>query len=225
MPNFPHCGILQWISNVFCSYDLRGRGPENARHWSDDHVLGTSRAKFFMAKDQIKTKKEPLPSLLKIRGVRDSDRGLYRCRVDFKAAPTRNTKANLTVISKYYTVWKFQDFSTTPILREINCEDARSSKTAIFAESEVLNFVFANFSPQKLQNHLSFKKGKRAFFGTSAIQKLISPKNLSGTLHNHIWRRCQNPDNIKYVCETTIFPWNWGFWTIHKLTSLVRSIL
>ena len=89
-------------SKFLYSYDLRGRGPENARHWSDDHVLGTSRAKFFMAKTNIKKTKEPLLSVLKIRGIRDRDRGLYRCRVDFKAAPTRNTRANLTVIGKYY---------------------------------------------------------------------------------------------------------------------------
>ena len=82
---------------LLCSYDLRGRGPEKARHWSDDHVLGKLRAMFFMAPK----KDESLLSVLKIRGIQDGDRGIYRCRVDFKGAPTRNTKANLTVIGKY----------------------------------------------------------------------------------------------------------------------------
>ena len=84
------------------SYDLRGRGPEKAKHWSDDHVLGKSRSMFFMAPTPVSYSQESLLSVLKIRGIRDSDRGLYRCRVDFKAAPTRNTRANLTVIGNYF---------------------------------------------------------------------------------------------------------------------------
>ena len=46
--------------------------------------------------------------------------------------------------------------STDQILREINSGDSRSSKTAIFAVSEALNFglFLANFSTHKLQkNH------------------------------------------------------------------------
>jgi len=44
-------------------------------------------------------------------------------------------------------VWKVQNFPATQILREINLEDSRCSKTAIYANSEVLNFAFGKFQP------------------------------------------------------------------------------
>ena len=43
------------------------------------------------------------------------------------------------------TVWKFQDFCITEILREINFEDSRSAKSAVFAITEALNFDFYEF--------------------------------------------------------------------------------
>ena len=95
--------ILTFFLCFICSYDLRGRaGSQKAQHWSDDHVLGKKRAMFFMAPPAVSSSQESLLSVLKIRGIRDSDRGLYRCRVDFKAAPTRNTRANLTVIGNCF---------------------------------------------------------------------------------------------------------------------------
>ena len=40
-----------------------------------------------------------------------------------------------------YTVWKFQDFSVTQILREINFGVSRISKVAVFAILGALNFI------------------------------------------------------------------------------------
>ena len=52
------------------------------------------------------------------------------------------------------TVWKFQDFSVTQILREIKVGESRSSKTAFFATFKALNFVnLMNFSLQKVQKY------------------------------------------------------------------------
>ena len=91
---------------MYFSYDLRRSGPEPARHWTDSHVLG-GRASFQMAgKPRMRMQGSSLPrrkrrrSVLRIRDVAISDRGMYRCRVDFQGAPTRNSKANLTVIGK-----------------------------------------------------------------------------------------------------------------------------
>ena len=43
------------------------------------------------------------------------------------------------------TVWIFQDFSISQILREINFEDSWSAKSDIFPHSEALNFDFYEF--------------------------------------------------------------------------------
>ena len=49
-------------------------------------------------------------------------------------------------------MWKFQDFSATQILREINFEDSRSAKIAVFAILGALKFVtLANLKLQELQ--------------------------------------------------------------------------
>ena len=40
------------------------------------------------------------------------------------------------------TVWKFQDFSITQILREINFGESSDSKTAVFIIFGALNFDF-----------------------------------------------------------------------------------
>ena len=82
------------------SYDLRGRGPEKAaRHWADAHALN-GRANFQMANKKMKAK--GVKSFLRIRNVHNLDRGLFRCRVDFQSALTRNSRANLTVIGKLH---------------------------------------------------------------------------------------------------------------------------
>ena len=43
------------------------------------------------------------------------------------------------------TVWKFQNFCITEILREINFEDSRSPKSAILTHLQALNWIFALF--------------------------------------------------------------------------------
>nr|XP_040572562.1 synaptogenesis protein syg-2-like [Lepeophtheirus salmonis] len=108
--------LIIWYKNEggdpVYSYDLRGTRSENSRHWSDDHVLG-SRANFKIqftnsrrrrpevnsrVESTIPPKKYIGKSFLLLRNVLRQDQGIYRCRVDFHSAPTRNSRVNLTVI-------------------------------------------------------------------------------------------------------------------------------
>ena len=70
----------------------------------------------------------------------------------------------VSYVPLYYTVWKFQDFSITQMLREISFGDSKSAKSAIFTHLETLNFDFyailhfvkyeidQKFKSQSLQN-------------------------------------------------------------------------
>ena len=90
------CTVYKIISSdLSCSnfrYDTRGedKSYKEARHWSDDKVL-TGRAFFRGDHD---------PGRLILESVSNKDQGVYKCRVDFRKAPTRISNVNLNVIGK-----------------------------------------------------------------------------------------------------------------------------
>ena len=83
------------FSSLFYSYDARNGGPENGQRWSDNERGFGSRARFHWRDG---------PAYLHIEKIHALEAGVYRCRVDFKTAPTRNSLLNLTVVSEYSVI-------------------------------------------------------------------------------------------------------------------------
>ena len=71
------------------------------RHWYANKTVG-SRAHFTFDKTGMysETGASVIASNLKIDPLRPEDKGIYRCRVDFQEAPTKNTKIDLRLIGK-----------------------------------------------------------------------------------------------------------------------------
>jgi len=72
------------------SFDVRGRKVNMGRHWWDERRFG-KRAHFLLASANRVAR-------LQISNVSRSDAGHYRCRVDYRNAPTRNFKYHLIVV-------------------------------------------------------------------------------------------------------------------------------
>lgn len=70
------------------SFDARGRASGKELHWSDERCFGP-RA-YFVTLSR--------PASLQLDNVQLRDEGTYRCRVDYRNAPTKNFQIHLTVI-------------------------------------------------------------------------------------------------------------------------------
>ena len=78
-------------------------------------------------------------------------------------------------------MWKFQDFSVTQILREINFWDSKNAKLAILTHLEALNFdfqEFLHFLKAKIckMNKLQSQNNKTAVLELLHSSNLISRK-------------------------------------------------
>ncbi len=78
------------MNNSKFSFDVRNRDTNDAKVWSSPTTFG-NRAVFNASSK---------PAFLRIRNIQLEDEAIYRCRVDFKNSPTRNSKVNFTVTGK-----------------------------------------------------------------------------------------------------------------------------
>jgi len=99
--NYPM--LVMWFKdnnlNPFYSYDARKLSSAGGSHWSDSSLSG--RVSFILdglkKDDKLQIRNNSL-SKLTIHNLREEDGGVYRCRVDYKQAPTINHEVNLSVI-------------------------------------------------------------------------------------------------------------------------------
>ncbi|XP_076260413.1 sidestep IV transmembrane protein isoform X2 [Rhynchophorus ferrugineus] len=147
------------IGEPLYSFDVRGRTFSDAKLWSSPTVFG-SRARF-----------RPLtnPATLEINKIQQSDEGIYRCRVDFKNSPTRNSKVNFTVIvppekihiyddkriDKSVLLGPYNEGSDVNLLCEVKGGRPRP-RVVWFLENTVIDDSYENRSDGVVVNHLTF---------------------------------------------------------------------
>ncbi|XP_031341618.1 nephrin-like [Photinus pyralis] len=69
------------------TYDVRDKEIENGEHWSDHKILASRGS--FRYQDE--------PAKLVITNLKETDAGIYHCRVDFKKGPTLNIEINVEI--------------------------------------------------------------------------------------------------------------------------------
>ncbi|KAL3285911.1 hypothetical protein HHI36_000429, partial [Cryptolaemus montrouzieri] len=119
------------------SYDLRGRQTNNAKLWSSPNAFGP-RA-FFQA--------TTTPAFLFIDHIELADEGIYRCRVDFKNSPTRNSRVNFTVIARLFEV--FMDCSKR---NRKNRAYRKSLKDPSIEQNNSKTYTHDQYNLEKLKN-------------------------------------------------------------------------
>ena len=78
-------------------------------------------------------------------------------------------------------MWKFQDFSVTKILLEINFGDSKSAKSAIFPILKTLNFPFYDFFTFLRLDFTKLSKFRARKMAKTSVLELLDPPILYDT--------------------------------------------
>ena len=107
---------------------------------------------------------------------------MMRILTSVNAGPDRTFSVLDGVLTRpsgqYFSVWKFQNFAITQILREINFGDSTSAKSAILTHLVVLNFALYEISHflkeeiYQINKIQSLKKGKNRNFRIWRVSKI-----------------------------------------------------
>ena len=92
------------VLHQFFSYDARLGGLKNGRRWSDEDRGFGPRAMFGVKRSE----NGQVMSYLNINDMKADEAGVYKCRVDFKSAPTRNFHINVTVVGEIASIYIFK---------------------------------------------------------------------------------------------------------------------
>jgi hypothetical protein len=97
--------VLKWILfYIFsCRYDTRQTStkiPNPPRWWSSPMGFGDRAYFHTIDNEQLQLNRDIVDHLTVDRAMA-TDTGIYRCRIDFLKAPTRNRLVNLTVIGNF----------------------------------------------------------------------------------------------------------------------------
>ena len=96
------------IQNFHFSYDARLGGLDDGKRWSDAERGFGHRAVFHVDQTKLKSSgvNQKVMSYLNVNEIKSDEAGVYKCRVDFKSAPTRNYNVNVTVIGESFHLYE-----------------------------------------------------------------------------------------------------------------------
>lgn len=99
--------LINKQKNVSLIHSYDTRITKKGVHWSDNFTLD-DRATFDVT---------AMPATLNLTSIKSTDAGVYRCRVDFHKSPTRNSRVQLRVTSKYRPLYHPRSSNHQNLLR------------------------------------------------------------------------------------------------------------